>query len=584
MISIMKKDSRVDTLQVNCLSHQTFEYAILLLMLLLLSSYSKAETDTLKWVFTGNTSLSSDFYSINSTPENSINRRRPTDLHRLLYNSNLKYGIFELPITIVLSSNQTNFTTQAPGTQTFMQYLQNPMNIIRIAPRIGDLNLQFGSFVPRYSELSTGNSNVFGLGAEYTPDNLAISVFYGISQRGVESDTTRGIRGAYERRSLTARLHYGSKRTGLIGINVVAAEDIESSVKSPSAELFPERGFLTTINFIVPFTERIFLEGEAGGSLFTRNTRDKEIEDNGLEFLSVLTPIKTSTRTDGSGRLKFGIEYDKWGIAANALYVGDGYVPMGYRFFMSDRLELTLMPKLRLFDGTIFLSGSIGTRINNLSNTKSQTSEQLLASVNSAIRFTDYLSLNAGYSNFGFRNRTDNDTLKIDVISTSFNLSPNLILRGQKLIHSITLSFAFDDYKDYNTFTTAINENSTRSITGVHVINFTEMPLTTDLTLMQLTNDIKPFELSIYSIIAGVAYRFFDNTLNPSLKISYNNTSYAGAGSDNSIGFRAKVAYIYNKSLTFTAEASSNQYSYGELRSNASFGETFVRLMVASRF
>lgn len=557
---------------------------IVFIFLLLESTHSKSESDSLRWIFSGNATISSDFYSISSSPENAINRRRPSDIHRLVYNSNLKYGIFELPVTVVLSSNQTNFTTQVSGEQSFMQYLQNPMNIIRISPKIGPLSLQLGTHVPRYSELSTGNANVFGLGAELAPGDYTFSVFYGISQRGIPSDSARGIRGAYERRSLSARFHYGNKRDGLFGINFVKAEDIESSNNSAPEGFFPERGVLASINFNIPFTQRIFLEGEAGGSIFTRNTRSEELSSGSMKSFSFITPIRSSTRSDAAGRLKFGIEYDVWGISANALYVGDGYVPLGYRFFMSDRLELTLSPKLRLFGGALFLSGSIGTRVNNLSNTKSQTSEQVLASANASIRFTDELNLSAGYSNFGFRNRTDNDTLKIDVISSSFNISPSILLRSDNYLHNITLGYTIDDYSDYNTLTTALNENSTQSITGIYILNFLSIPMTTDFTIMQLTNDIQPFDLSIFSVIAGVSYRFFDNTLNPSLKISYNITNYKGAGSDNSIGFRAKVAYIISKSLTLTAEASSNNYSYGELRNNASFGETFFRLMLATRF
>lgn len=557
---------------------------IVFIFLLINCTHSKADSDSLRWIFSGSAIISSDFYSINSSPENTISRRRPSDLYRLVYNSNLKYGVFELPVTLVLSSNQTNFTTQAPGEQTLMQYLQNPMNIIRLSPKIGPLSFQLGSYVPRYSELSTGNSNVFGIGAELAPEDFTMSLFYGISQRAIDSDTTRGIRGAYERRSLSARFHYGNKREGLFGINFVTAEDIEGSIKSPAEGLFPERGVLTSINFSIPFTQRIFLEGEVGGSIFTRNSRSEEIKSGGIKSLSFLTTVRSSTRADAAGRLKFGLEYDTWGISANALYVGDGYVPLGYRFFMSDRLELTIAPKLRLLGGALFISGSLGSRINNLSNTKSQTSEQLLASVNSSIRFTDALNLNLGYSNFGFRNRTDNDTLKIDVISSSFNISPNVILRSENHLHSITLSYAHDDYSDYNTLTTAINENTTQSLTGIYVLNFLTIPMTTDLTIMQLQNDIKPFELSIFSVIGGISYRFLDNTFNPSLKISYNITNYKGAGSDNSLGFRAKLAYLLSKSLTLSAEAATNSYSYGELRNNASFGETFVRLSLATRF
>ncbi len=545
-----------------------------------------SQTDTLEWKFYGNASVSSDLYFIDQDPDstNRINARRPANLHRLLFSSNLAYGIFELPVSIMISSNQTNFTVQSPNEQTLMQYLQNPMNIIRITPKIGDISLQFGSYLPRYSDLSTGNSNLFGLGAEYRSEKLAISLFYGISQRAINQDTLRGIIGAFERRSLTARIHYGKRETGLIGINFVTAEDIESSINSISQDIYPEKGLLTTFNFIIPIIKNIFIEGELGGSIFTRNINAEDVDYKEVDFLKSITTINSSSRIDGAGKFILGIDYSNWGITFNTLYIGDGYVPLGYRFFQSDRMEFSVSPKIRLFEGRFFANASIGTRVNNISNTKAQTSDQMLLSINALANITDYFNINASFSNFGFRNRTDNDTLKVDMISSSLNLTPNLILRSDELLHSITLNLALDNFKDYNTLTMVTNENLTASLTGVYVLSFMKIPLSLNFITMHLRNDIKPFAIRLFTSILGIGYRFLNNKLIPSLSISYNNTNYTSAGTDHSIGFRTKINYQMNENINFAMELSTNQYNYGELRNNAFFGETFLRLIASTKF
>ena len=129
----------------------------LLLAPLLLASFAyyfsscvslHAQDISLRPIISGNISLSADYYTLNTEPAPFFAPRRPANLYRLVAQSNIQYGIIELPVTLMLSSQQTNVSTGFAVNQSLEQFLQNPLNIIAIEPRIGALQAHLGSYTP----------------------------------------------------------------------------------------------------------------------------------------------------------------------------------------------------------------------------------------------------------------------------------------------------------------------------------------------------------------------------------------------------------------------------------------------------
>lgn len=532
--------------------------------------------------FSGSLSFGADLYSMDS--DGSIMARRPNSLYRFIANTNLQYKKFSMPFSLMLSSNQTNFTTPRAPDQDIWQYLQNPMNRLSIAPKYDWAQLRLGHHIPDYSDLSTGNTPVFGGGFELTPGDFLIAGYYGSIQRAIEPDSNKNIAGAYSRSIYTLRFAYGSKGGFQAGINFVNMEDDTSSIDDRPRGRYPEAGKLMSLDFRIPIISNLTFFGEAGACFFTRNQYSEEIENEELDFLPDFLMPRYSSRLDYAGKAGVRLAFDNWGADVSALYVGDGYVPLGYRFFQSDRLEYTIAPYLNLLENKLMIRGSIGQRFNNLQDTKSETSSQLIASLNATFMITESFSVNADFSNYGIRNNVDNDTLKVEMVSRAFSLMPNYTIRSEFASHNIMAMYSQDDFTDFNTFTGESRSNITQTFMGGYTIRFNNIPMSSTLSFNHIQNDLRQGELSMTTMNIGMDYRFLENKLTPAVRFTYTLSSIGDNTEDRQLKVRLSAKYKITKSLSARMSAYINNYDYGSQRQGVSFSESFMQMMISYRF
>src|ERR1017187_6584864 len=157
----------------------------------------------------GDIGLYGDFYRMNSSGDSAIQPRRPGTLIRLLFNPTISYKDFSLPFTIMLCPQQTNVVTPLSNSGNIMDFIENPLNNVGIAPKYKWVQLLLGSQTPYYSDLTLGNLPVFGAGINLTPGKFRFSFFTGISQRAIEMDTSKNIPGSYKRTFYSAKIGYG---------------------------------------------------------------------------------------------------------------------------------------------------------------------------------------------------------------------------------------------------------------------------------------------------------------------------------------------------------------------------------------
>src|SRR5579872_276749 len=70
---------------------------------------------------TGSATVSEDIYDMVSNPDTSVPPRRPPNLLRLILTPTISFGdLISLPFTIMLSSRETNTTTQAIQSPSFL--------------------------------------------------------------------------------------------------------------------------------------------------------------------------------------------------------------------------------------------------------------------------------------------------------------------------------------------------------------------------------------------------------------------------------------------------------------------------------
>jgi len=535
----------------------------------------------------GSLTLTGDVYGISATPDGAERARGPANLWRLLFNPVINIGdLASLPLNIMLSSRETNTTTTSVVAPTFIQFLQNPMNnigMLSFTPRVGWAQASIGSHVPRYSELSTGDEQLFGLGLELKPGNFRLAVNGGTTQRAVEADTIRGVRGAYARRMYAAKVGYGNPEDSYVDLNVVRAKDDPVSITARPTETAPQEGLVVTSDFRIGLSEHASLAGEIAASAFTRDM-DAAITGASSHVPQSIFKHRVSSSTDYAGTMMFTYSGKEWGFKAGGKYVGAGYFSPAFPHMQPDRMDILLAPFAKLFSNRLNMNASIGYRTNNLSKTKASTSHQLIGSFNAFSMVTENISFNARYANYGIRNRMAVDPLKLDMITNSFSLSPTFVITSSAVVNTVSLSWSLDAYNELNTMTNRETANNTQSVTAMCLAAFTELPLNGSVTLSCMTNDIPDNELMLFSGSIGASYRFFDGMVQPSISMTYSSNSLARFTGDTQWLFRLGVLCNVTSATALSLTGTSHSYSYGSARPGVSFSETHIEMSISTAF
>lgn len=552
----------------------------------------------------GSVTLTADFYNYSST-DSTRPGRRPPALYRLLISPTLSFGdLISLPFNIILTWPETNTITPSTISPTIAQFLQNPANALGFSsftPTIGWAKFHLGSHSPVLSPLSAGDQQLFGGGFDLTPGKFQFAASAGTSQRAIEPDSAMNVQGAYRRNMYMGRVGFGSHDAAVVGLNVVYARDDTGSLRNTISQIVParadtvvvpadtihlraEEGFVASLDAKIQFAEGMSFVAEGAFSSFTRDLRADAlvVAGNPLNFL---VATRTSTRADFAASAAFTVNEPVWGIKLKGLYMGAGFVPLGFTFNQSDRLEFTVAPSLRLFDNAFSLSGSIGERINNLSGTKAETQTQLIGSLNVNADISDVLNISARYSNFGIRNDQSSDTLKVQTVSQSLSIDPTFTLQSESITHIVSVSFAIDDYKDFNVISGAEGSNDTRTLLGSYTATFSESPLTLNVLGSYMENRISTGVLFIRSIGTSIGYAFLDRTLLPSFSVTASGSTLGANPTDSQIFFKFGIRWKATKVIDVTANVGNNRYNYGTpVPGGGEFQELITQLSVSTRF
>ena len=549
---------------------------VLLILFVILNSTIFLASGQDKVKITGDIGLYGDFYKMNVTGDSSLQPRRPGTLTRLLFNPTITYGDFSLPFTVMLSPQQTNVVTPIGDPKNFIQFIQNPLNNVGIAPKYKWIQLLLGTQTPHYSDLTLGNVPVFGAGFNLTPGKFRLSFFKGVSQRAIEMDTTKNIAGSYKRNFYSAKIGVGYEDSSHIYLIAAKIQDDTASIKSRPIDVMPQSGIVTSLDYRINFGKKFYIKGEVAGSAFTRDTRAKEW-DIIAQLPKAVFIIQESSRADYASNITIGKTGKIFGIKLVGSYIGDGFVPVGYPFMQTDKLEVTVEPMLNLFKNKLNLSGSLGQRVNNLSGARGSTATQTIGFANINAQISDGFGISGNFSNYGFRNTVLNDTFRVEMVTMSFGVSPTFTISGPKAIHSFSLSYNQDQFRDYNVVSGALNNNDSRTALVSYTLAFTTNPLTLNLMVSNFENTTSLGKLTMNSINVGGSYGFFKNKLTASLAESATQSGLSIYTPSLQIMTIAGLRYKMLKNLSFNITGSINDFKYGTEKPGAAFRENLLR-------
>jgi hypothetical protein len=534
--------------------------------------FTSAQT---KVAVSGTIGLYADFYKMNS--DSTIAPRRPSELYRLVCSPTITYGDFSLPFIINISSQSSSVVTPVSKYKNFAQFLQSPINQVGIAPKYRWVQLLIGTQIPHYSELTFGDQPVFGAGLRLTPGKFRFEFFGGTSQQPIEEDTVHHIIGAYKRTLYSGKIGYGREDSSHIYLLSGYAIDDVNSLKVAPVNTLPANGLMLSLDYKVLLPKKFYVKGEIAGSLFSRDIRSRKVTDAAVPVPDDIFISRESTRSDGATMLTLGKDGREFGIKATGKYIGDGFVPLGYPFMQTDRLEVTIDPHFSLFKHKLNITGGGGERINNLSHTRGSTATQAIGYANVSAQITNDLNLSGNFSNFGFRNAVTNDSFRIQMVTMSYSFNPSYTLNLDETINVFSFTYGHDKFTDYNVISGSLNNNNSNSGMFIYNLGFTGNPFTTTLMASSFSNKLQTGTVTINSAGVTFGYGFWKNKLNLTAGETVSNALLDSKDPATQLLTTLGARYKIRKDLTFSLNASINDYRGGKTNPNYNFTEDLLR-------
>lgn len=567
----------------------------------------------------GSISVTADYYTLNSTTTLAglpvWSPRQPPNLYRLIFTPTITlFDKVSIPITILLNSRETNTLTPSSLSPTLAQFLSNPLNVIGTTfnPGVDWITLSAGSHLPQYSELSGSDMQIFGGGIMLKPGIFRTAFNWGILQRAIAPDIRQSISGSYQRTLTMFKIGLGKEDGTFVDWNFVKMIDdttafanrlrpqtiglirTQVGVDSLGIPVYQEQvgsidklaqeGFLTSINLRSQIIDGLVLSAEVAATAFTRDQRSPIIEETRSYVPSFVFTARNSSNVDAAGYVSLSYNQPTWGIEAKTKYVGPGFVPLGFPFAQTDYLDITVAPRLQLFEGRFSFSGTFGERTNNLTMPEELISKQLLISSNLSFIPLENLTLAFTFSNFGFRNGIQNDSLRIQNVARSYSFSPTYTFSTRTINHLITTNLSFDTFEDFNVVSGRLSSNNTTTVFGMYGADLTSIPLSMQLSGTYLTNTIPSFGFTITSLALSGSYRLLDDKLIPSAGVTIGRNALQGFTPDSQLLFRVGLRYALSKMLSINSSVVFNGYKYGSVRDGASFNERTAQLGMTANF
>lgn len=534
----------------------------------------------------GQAAIYHDNYSIRNFGNSDFNPRRPNNFTRFVITPYFSAKDFDMPVHLIFALQQTNTLTPQTSQQNFKDFLLNPANQISIAPRYKWARLSVGRIFPMYSEFTTGNQSIFGFGLELRPKKFIVDLSYGLSQRAVATDSTNFIQGAFERRNLNFRVGWGNLDKGYFNISSAYANDIAASADVESDNLKPEEGLTLAPAFAIQLGKSLRWKNEVALGVHTKDkTNAFALDEFETETLSA-SPIRinASTRYDyaATSSLEFNKQY--WGLSSKAMYVGPNFQTYGYPFFQNDRIDLTLNPRFNSKNNKMFFTGQAGYRLNNIAETKSQTTKQLLLSANLNTSLSDKLNLSLNYANFGLENDFSSDSLKIRNVSSNYGISPSFQTSTEKLYHNISATINYNQFEEFNAVSTQKLSQETFNSSLNYSISYIKIPLLFWAGIANFKNSSQLSSFDINSLLLGVGYKLFKNSLSLKLSTDIVSTNRKAFTNDLKLGGKIKINYRYKNKYQLGLNISNSRYEYGSIKPNSNFSEWFVQTALIKNF
>lgn len=547
-------------------------------LIIFFATSATAQNTTLKTkppvTISGTMGATYEGYGLNVNPagSNIYTPRRPGNQVRFNFAPTFQFGKnFTLPFNFNFAAIPTNFAGPYSGfvsggpSQTFGQWLTNPMNNFGLNPKYKWAELQLGTQYLKYSNLSTGDIGIFGAGFDLHPKDFIIKFFTGISQQGVDyvaGPSPPGIVGAYKRNHWMFQI--GKEKEGKYKVAFTFAKGIDkvNSVTVPPPTNLPQESFVLSFLMDKYFNKGWYFKSEMAQGYYTADVATP-LSTTTISFKPFID-ARTSTTRDFAAEGSVGKKSANFDIGASVKYIGAGFKTTGYPFLQPDHFDYTLNTRFNAWKNKMNVTASIGGRKNNISST-TLASNQLIANINWFTQFSDKFNLNINYNNFGFQAGSSTSIFGVKNVSNDLSVNPTYSWSTSTMTHLLSLNYSYSKYNEkLLVFPFTITDNNTHTVLLTYIPVYFNKNITPDFSVLYFNNQMTGFKNSLLTLSTGIGLPTLKNKLQLRGQIQYTNGKLNSFSSNNNWIASLNTDWKLNKKLSWSTFMSTNYFKYGD--------------------
>jgi len=560
---------------------------LLLVFLFLLTINSKGQENENLIKLNGSIGISYENYTYNVQEYSGFRPKYPDNLMRINANGVLQISNdFSIPFGMNISNQKASYNLPNLPEEGIVNYIRNPRNNFHINPKYKWLKANLGSHTPKYSSLTTGDIQIFGLGVEMNPGKFIFSVNYGLSQYAIEPDVALNIPGAFKQKIISGRVGFGKIKGSKFTLNFVKLKDEVESVAVQPINTKPKEGISIAPLVEVRISKQLKLTSETAASVYTENLNANTtfLDENFIKGFEFLISLNNTSIVDFAHTTSLEWSSKKLQIGGEIKYIGPGFLSVGYRNIETDLIDYKLKTGIKLAKNKYKINAVLGVRSNNIKNTKLNKNNRFIGNVNVFAQFTQNFSLNVNYSNFGFRNNSLENAYRIEMVNNSFSLAPSYQIKSKTKYQQINATLSTNKFNQYDVFLDSFVATATNTLSANYLMSFIKLPLSFGANALYLNNssEINNVQLTTYGLNTG--YKFLNKKVSTNLMIGLSNIKRGVFTADKRINMRLKVNYKFNKTTESSFVYRLNNNQYGTYRPNAISNENKLKFSLIKKF
>lgn len=300
--------------------------------------------------------------------------------------------------------------------------------------------------------------------------------------------------------------------------------DITPRINNVNA-VTPRENLVLSANWQIElFSSALVFEGEAGGSIYTRDLRSDKINNDSLELPSLITHLitpRTGTNADFMIRSGLKLVLKSIKVQLDYKYIGPGYTSLGLPYLQNDQQIISTKMSYRI--KTTYIYGDFSHMNDNLIQQKSATGTRDRFSAGLSGQMTSFWSTNLAISAFNSENRQLNDSASVKYSNLMLSTSNIFMVSREKILRNLNFTYIYQGAGNNNPVL-AGEKSFTHSINTGLVLGFSES-ISSSIHMGIISSRVGGIRSTVNQYGIGFQQNMLQGKLNNSLNFNYTDYS-----------------------------------------------------------